>query len=253
MPFQPDTASIVIELKSSAHSSADVRFLVDAVDGIVSAAAWAAIWHGGDTAEEFAVARRHVQEQLQNPKTEGRFFPSWRESRDPEVFDSGPGAFDPTEPMDAAVRDGLNSYLRRSLWGHSPELYSRILGFASIRRLEHHSPLLLELAALVVGAAALAPALAWGIMRAVAAERRANAELQIRAVQVELLTEDLTQKRLQTSIIREIESGLRELGSENIPPEAIAAAAQISTTAVADLGSNPLIGKLTIGLSAKVA
>lgn len=82
--------------------------------------------------------------------------------------------------MDAGIRDGMNSFLRRTLWRRNRDLYSRAFGIATIKRIEQHSPLLVELGVLITGATFLPGVLIWGVMRAVASVRRANAEAKIR-------------------------------------------------------------------------
>jgi len=253
MAFQPDTALLVVELQSTTHSSADVRFVVDALDGIVSAGVWAAISYPDGQGDDLIVARRHLDEEIHRPKSRARFFPDWLQFSDPESIDAPALAFEPLDPMDAGVRDGLNSFLRRALWQRDKQLYSRVFGFASVKRIEHHSPLLIELAVALTGAIALPAVLAWGIMRAAAGMRKASAEARIREVEAEIREEELRQKKIQTRILEEVANAAHELGPQRIPRGAIEKASQISTTAVSDLGASPLIGSVTVGLSQKAA
>lgn len=251
MAFNPDTASLIVQLESKAHSSADVRFVVDALDGIVCAGIWAALFQPNALPDEFRISRSLVEEEIRRGKSQGRFFPAWEPFHEPEWIDASGFAFDPLDPMDAGVRDGMNSFLRRTIWHRDRELYARVFGIAEIKRIEHSSPLLVELAVLIAGATFLPGILIWGIMRAVASGRKSLAEAKIRESESGIREEELKQKKLQTEILEEVVATVKERGHDSISQAVVEKAAQISTTAVNDLGSSPLIGSITVGLSAK--
>jgi hypothetical protein len=251
MPFTPDTATLSVLLAPEVHTVADVRFTVDALDGIVAAGVWGAL--AADESRERAISRARslIARELLSSKARRRFFPEWTDLRDPEVLTSldPKEQFNPFDPMDGGVRDGLNSFLRRTLWVSDRETYSQLFGFAVVQRVEHHSPFLIELTIALTGAVILPALLVAGVMRAVARERRSEAEARIREAEASIREEELAQKKLQTRILEEIAQAAHELGPQGIPASAIEKAAQVSTTSVADLKSSPLIGSLTLGFS----
>src|SRR5262249_18495283 len=133
------------------------------------------------------------------------------------------GPFDPREPGDAAVRDGTNAFVERSLRRSSPTLYQNLLGFAELRRAEHHSPLFLELGVAMVGPLAICGVFAYAMMRATVGLRRERAEVRIREAEAAHREEELEQKKLQTQLLRQIVAAVEEQGAKAIPPSAVEA------------------------------
>jgi hypothetical protein len=160
---------------------------------------------------------------------------------------------DPFDPLDVGVQTGLNTMLRRILLDNDRERYEQLFAFAEVRRLEHHSPLLLETAAIIGGAIALPPVLLYGCMKAVYFGRRSEAETGMREVELETKKEELRQSQIRTQIQQHLAAAILETkfttGPINVPDTVMAETARIAATTVADLGSSPLIGSVTLGLS----
>jgi H+/gluconate symporter-like permease len=132
-------------------------------------------------------------------------------------------------------------------------LYSRLFSFAQVRRLEHHSPLLLETVAVIGVAVALPAILLYGCMWAVYYARRADAEIRIRETEAELKQEELKQSRLRSQVQEDMANAIRIAGFSpeplRISEAALAETARVITPTVSELGKSPLIGSVTIGLS----
>jgi hypothetical protein len=87
--------------------------------------------------------------------------------------------FDPRNPMDAAVRYALNSWIYRTLLQADPDLCEGMFSFARLERVEHHSPLAIELS-LIVGSALIPVILTYALLRTVTDARRRQAEARLR-------------------------------------------------------------------------
>lgn len=62
MAFSPDTAALTVQLHAEEHLSADVRFIVDALDGVVCAGIWAALSQPNALSDDFRMARSALEE-----------------------------------------------------------------------------------------------------------------------------------------------------------------------------------------------
>lgn len=163
--------------------------------------------------------------------------------------------FDPFDPLDIGVTFGLNTWMRKVIQNADIELYYRLFSFGDIARLEHKSPLVIELL-VCLGTVTLTPIiLTYGIMRAVARCKRLELDNELRETEVQLKREELRQRRIQTEILDELKSAVKHRianANINIPEGVLVAATTISSPAVAELSTNPLIGSVTLGLSTKV-
>jgi hypothetical protein len=254
-PLRPGSATFSVTLACAKHNSADISFVANAVDGLVCAGIWGAMASPPPGKEALRLAREILTEEVKRPKSAARFFPYWtgpllfpEEAR--ERLRSGE-LFSPSDPMDSALRDGLNSFLRRTLFERNREVYDELFGSARITRLEHRSPLVLEIG-MALGIGFLPVALTWGIMWAAASMKRGWEEARIRELERKIREQELEQRILETQIKKRIRDAVSELRVEDIPDAAIAAAAAVSSTAIADLGTSPLVGNITIGLSSIV-
>lgn len=264
-----DTTSLQITLKHEKHSASDVALLTQSVDGIVCASVWATIAEVRESeSDAIDSARRILSRALENDKARARFFPEFggdfavtlsgrRNRRPPNRVRSVADMpnFDPFDPLDVGVAFGLTAWFRKVLQQGDAEVYTRLFSFANIARLEHKSPLVLGLL-LAIGTGVLTPVLlTYGIMRAVGRCKRLDLENQLRETEVELRHEELRQRRIQTEILETLKNAVNERAASNnlsIPDEALAAAATISSPAVAELSTSPIIGSITLGLSSKI-
>ncbi len=260
MPIDFDTAHLSIRLRSTEHSIADVAFITEAIDNMVIASVWSAMLEAEPKDEAVARAKAIIVESIDRPKAAGRFYPrffegrlfrvplSRRESIDLDLLD-----FDPYDPLDAGVQIGMSSWLRRTIYSRDFELYRQLFSFGRVRRLEHHSPLLIELAVVLGVGVTIPGVLVYGLMTAVHRARRSAAEAEIREIEADLKKEELKQQRQKTRMVEDIADGVHELSARRqleIPKEVLVLTAQLGAPSVADLGSSPLIGELSIGLSA---
>jgi len=264
-------ATLTVVLPFQSDSAPSLHLVIGALNGLVSAGVWAGLRSHGGKDPVFEKARSILEKELRRDKAAKRFYPEFGDSRSKDVrskkvrskdvrskderkWFTPPEAlkeFDPGDPFDAAVRDALNSYLRRTLCQADPALAVELFGFARVTRVEHNSPLLVELALFIAMGIAIPMLVVLGGMRAAFSLRKQDVELEIRSIQRDTLQEELRQKKLQTRIIAAAAEVAEELDIHEFPHEAIAEGAQISTTAVHDLGTSPLIGSLTLGLSTK--
>jgi len=264
MPEPFDEATLTVTLKSSQHTVADVAFLVNSIDNLTMASLWGSLKDVSPQDATLNWARHTLQEtMITSRKRERRFFPGLLEyisgrsqfegnrRRFGEDFEL---EFDPFDPLDVGVQSGLNAMLRRLLRENDSEQYGRLFSFAVIRRLDHHSPLVLELAAVLAGAVAMPALLLYGCMAAVYYGRRREAEVSIREAERGLKEEELKQSKIRTHIQEQMAASIADRFSNQpreIPDVVLAETARIASTTVADLGSSPLIGSISIGLSAK--
>jgi hypothetical protein len=98
----------------------------------------------------------------------------------------------------------------------------------------------------------LPPLIVFGLFRAIASASRRNAEAKIRETEARLKEEELRGVKLRNDILECVRDTVREAsvgGALRVPDEVLVAAANVSSPAIADLSSNPLIEKVTIGFS----
>ena len=213
--------------------------------------------------DDISHARAILTRAMRSEKAAARFFPEFgthflkRPGRGNysilTVADIGD--FDPFDPFDMAVAFGLNCWLRKVIREGNSGLYDRLFSFANVARLEHKSPLVVELL-ISIAAVTLTPIiLTYGIMRAVARCKRLELDNELREAEVGLKREELKQRRIQTEILQELKTTVNDrISNQNldIPDGVLVAATTISSPAVAELSTSPLIGSVTLGLTTKV-
>ncbi len=250
----PAAASLAITLASPHHTVEDVAFLVQSIDNLVMASVWGALAQESLEDETLAWAKSVASANLQqSPKSSIRFFPYLGSIRR-DTIQWHPEDYDPFDPLDIGVQAGLNTWLRRVLLRADPKRYEQLFSFAEIHRVEHHSPLLLETVVLLsAGLIALPVALFYGTMKAVYYIQRDEANLAIRQTEVKLKEEELAQSRIRTEVQRHVADGIKQTkfgkDGQAVPDTVLAETSRIATTSVADLGSSPLVGSVTLGLS----
>ena len=90
-------------------------------------------------------------------------------------------------------------------------------------------------------------------MRAVSSHRKMEAEIRIREREADIKDEELRQKKIQTAIVEEIYTSIKSQRGSNldIPEKVIENAASFAVSSVSELGSSPLVDKITFGISSK--
>jgi hypothetical protein len=248
-----DLIGFRVVLAEGQDTIASLRFLTEALNGIVSAAVWGSLAHTESNDPWVHRTRELLHSYVRDPKASRRLFPGFDHSLgDNFVFQIlDEQAFEPTDPMDSATRYALDSWFLRMLQKRDPALYREIFAFARLDRVEHHSPLAIELS-LIIGAATLVPVLlTYTLMRTITDARRRVAEARIREAEAGIKEEELRHVQIQTRILETVAVAAEELAAHDIPKDAITAAAKVGTSSVADLASSPLIGSVTLGMSTK--
>lgn len=262
-----DHASLTIVLANAEHSSADVALLVEDIQALITASLWASFSSPDLSDETLLKAKRILLEGLESAKAGVRFYPSFRQilnvpglipfgqNGDELVSQTGGGDLDfrSDDALDVGTLVGVNSWMRRQVLAHDIELYRKVFGFATIDRLEHHSPLVIEVGIALTSAVAVPILLTYGLLRAVAKAKRANAEAEIRQAEADDRKEIVKQRKVQTEIISEVRDAIKSERSRNedfhVPDEVLVNAAKIAEPVVAELGSSSLIEKVTFGAS----
>jgi len=264
MPIDYDRAYLRIKLNTEQHSVAEVATLLQVVDNLVSAPVWAGILDRefADRDESFAQAREILGSSADLPKAKRRFYPGFSRNfaygrladgfRDSELLEEPAGS---NEPLDIGVQVGLNYWLKRVVRDADPNLYKRLFDAPGVSRLEHHSPLLLEVCVLLGATVAGVVLLTYGLLRAAAVSNRKEIENRIRRAEATSKEQEALQREIQTEMLSEVRDAIREQRKDDdfaVPESAVAAAVAIASPSVAELNSNPLIKNMTFGASFKV-
>lgn len=255
MPEQTDIAYLRIELGSTEHSVADVSMIVEDLEGLITAAIWGSMLEREMRDGPLRRARQVLENSMSESKARARFYPGFTIHGTDGISllnNEINRGFNPYNPLDAGLQIGLDAWFRRSIFKESPELFNELFSFASVRKLEHHSPLIVE-TVIVIGVLSTPVVLAYSLMKAASKARRDEAEARIREIEAEQKEEELKQMRLRTRMMKSITESIEELKAKDklkIPNEAITKAVQVASPAIADLGENPLIKEVTFGVTA---
>lgn len=254
MADEQQVATLRVELASPQHSIADVALIVEDLDSLVVGALWGSMVRPEDGTLERA--RAILMESVNSPKAGGRFYPYFHRLnfREPFSFKGDPydrNDFDPYDPLDAGMQFGLNSWFRRAIFQRNPDLYGELYSFADVRKLEHHSPLIIELG-IVMGVLSSPVILAYGLMTAAARARRMEAEADIREAEAESKWQEAKQRALQTRMMAAVTETVEKQAAEGrlkVSEQAITTSVQVASPGIADLGENSLIKEITFGIS----
>jgi hypothetical protein len=253
MPEDEQIATLRVELSSIEHSMADVALIVEDLDSLIVGALWGAMIRPQGNNEVLWRARSILEGSAAEGKAGSRFHPQfYRITFDETAYLEPQGGFDPFNPLDAGMQFGINSWFRRALFQRDPGLYRELCSFADVSRLEHNSPLIIELS-IAIAAVSAPVVLAYGLMTAAARARRLEAEADIREAEAESKKEEAKQRALQTRMMQAVTERVEKQAAEGrleIPKEAITKAVQVASPGVADLGENSLIKEVTFGISA---
>ena len=253
MPDDEQIATLRVELSSVEHSMADVALIVEDLDSLIVGALWGAMTRPQGENDVLSRGRSILERSAAEGKAAARFHPRfWQITFDEIDYREPEGGFDPFNPLDAGMQFGINSWFRRALFQSDPKLYRELCSFADVSRLEHHSPLLIELS-IAVAVLSAPVVLAYGLMTAAARARRLEAEANIREQEAESKKEEVKQRALQTRMMQAVTEAVEKQAAEGkliVPKEAITKAVQVASPGVADLGENTLIKEVTFGISA---
>jgi hypothetical protein len=243
---------VTITLGPERLNVADLAAATEALNGIVSGGVWAAINSDSEESRELRRAWRILSDESAGRRAAARFHPGfyeelsvhWRK-RWPDRERLGLSAY---EPLDAGMQAGIFAWMRRSLYREDPKLCASLFDFAQIRRIEHHSPLLMEVA-IFLGAVTLPAFLVFGCLKAAALARKSNAEAEIREEEARIRREEGKQQEMKTRVQKLIEEEIYRQASEGklkVPKEAVVEFVRVVSPSVADLGDTSLIKDLTI-------
>lgn len=262
MAVEFNTASLSIQLYSETHSMSEVGSLVEILQSLPMVSFWASIFNQESEDDEVIIARKILSEDVLKDGNDNRFFPHFkslvRHLDDPfaliELSDYFKG-LDPFNVMDVAVMQGINIWARKLIYLKNRQLSYKLFDYAQVSRLEHYSPLLIELSIILGGAIALPILLTYGIMRAVASNRRAEAENQIRENEAKIKNEEFKQKQIQTIMLEEIHNAMDEQkqreGYIKVPEKVMENVAGFAVSPIAELGKSPLIDKVSFSIISK--
>jgi hypothetical protein len=254
-----DSASLGIQLSSESHSTSEVGYIVDIIDSLPMVSFWSALVTPETNDKNIFIARELLSESAMRGKAKHRFYPLFH--RDFHLIDENRYApfqslpkFDSFDPLDIGVIAGVNTWAKRVIFQKDKNLYNQLFNFAAVSKLEHHSPLVIELA-IAISIPSLPIILTYGLMRAAASYRRLSAEADIREKEADIKDEELKQKRIQTAILEEMKSSIEQQGIKKekirIPEKALENVATFGVSSVAELAHSPLIDKMTFGISTK--
>jgi len=263
--LRPDKLMLEIKMTSDSVSIMDTNWIVGLVDNLAMAGVWGALSSQDIADVELLEARNAIYDTFNHRKSMRRFHPEfysmfgdWMDKNDSNQigrrFRIDIKAFDPFDPLDIGIQLGMNVWLKTALQQYSPSLAESVFSFAQAERVEKKSPLVVTLAVGTAMGIGLPALLVYGCMIAAVRVRRQEAEARIREIEVDLKHEELRQQRLRTTILESLSDGIHELASEKkltIPDEVLTETARVASVSVANLGSTPLIGSVTLGLSAK--
>lgn len=264
MPYS-QRAFLRIELKSEYHSLSEITSLVQVLDNLLMASVLGAMNDSNLKDENLLKARYILHGAIkQNQKSDERFNPYFKNYFEPFLLperiylennyrvNEENNELDSSNPMDLGMQLGINAWARKEIYLHDRTLYNNLFTFAEVKKLEHNSPLLIEIS-VVLGAAIVVPAvLLYGMFRAVQILRKKDLENDIRQNEVNQKQVQLTQSERRTEIITIIRDVLKEKMSNNeviIPDSVLAEAAKIADVSIAELKGDPLINQLSVGIN----
>ena len=259
MSVQYDTATLSAQLNSKAHTMGEINHLTEVIGNLPMIAFWSAMAIPHQNNNTISQAQEILRKSAEHHRSDNRFYPGFiNEFIHIGEIDWLPFSnffdYSPVSSLDSGVIVGINAWARQEIYRNNPELYNKLFHFAEVSKLEHRSPLVLELA-VAIAIPSLPILITYGLMRAVASHRKMEAEIRIREREADIKEEELRQKKIQTAIVEEIYTGIKSQqsidGHIDIPEKVIENAASFSVSSVGELGSSPLVDKLTFSISSK--
>jgi hypothetical protein len=240
------SARLTIELAGSRHSLAEVAETLELLDLLVGSVLIAGIsdkpWD--HLSENIA---RAAQYDLRGNLAPRRFFPSFQFRRGGLPEDESWSR----APLDVGVLVGMCSWLRRTLQEHdaktSTELSSRIY----IAKLEHHSPLLLELVALVGGIGIVTMGLVAACMKTLRDSREDEFRGQLRELELKDRAQSVRQQQIRTAIMERVSENYARMGTPPVSDTVISEMAKIAYVPIAQAVESSFIKEINFSLEAK--
>ena len=240
-------AILRIETRPGGESVVELASLTESLDSLVLAAIWGGLASHNVGDADIERVRELLQRLRSRPKATSRLFPSFARQ---DNFT--PEEYDPFDPLDVAVQQGLNYWLKAVVRKADERLYQRIFSVASVERLEQHSPMVMEVALLIAAVPSITVLLIYSCLRAAAFSRKAEAEADIRETEADIKREELRQAKLKTKMLEHLSEGVADLRfpqlSAKIPPEVLQETARVAVSSVADLSGSPLIDKIEFSI-----
>jgi len=262
MSIDFDSAVLTISTRGR-ESVADLTEIIDALDGLLAAAVWGALADPHSDDENILQLRALIKDLPSSPKRSARFYPQFGglvpQRRGLEIeYPSGFWPiedFDPFDPLDASVQYGLNKWLKITIKHADPKLYRNIFSVASIEKLEHRSPLVMEVGLAMGLVVTSTIALMFACMRAASMFRRWEAEADIREAEVAIKREEAHQAQLRTRMLEHLAESVQDLSfskkGKEIPAEVLVEVARVATYPISELANSPLIDKIGLSVDLK--
>jgi hypothetical protein len=160
-------ARLVIQRDQPSENVSDLADLIGALDGLIVPCAWLSIVaQEGLEADERARLYQALGSRRGSEKARARFYPSFGVQLGASIppitlasWDDELGSEDVLDPLDAldiGLQYGLNTWFRQTVRQLDDQTYNRVFGFASVERIEHRSPIVIETAIVVGGIAGTA-------------------------------------------------------------------------------------------------
>jgi hypothetical protein len=244
-------ARLVVTAGGNIDPHSDLIMVSEALDGVISGVIRSCLIDSETEIELFRRAREIILHAARARKARVRFRPDFADSLTSQ--DAVRGGFDPFDPLDAAMEFGINAWMRRVILQEDRYLYDELYSFARLTRLTKASPFLLELTILAAGAVLLPAILVVGVLRAVASADRHTTNNAIGTAEAGSKQEEFKQRELQTEIMGYLRDEVRDrhrAGEQLVSDGVMTAIATITSPAVRELKSSPLIEKINIGFSA---
>jgi hypothetical protein len=236
-----EIGTLTITMAAKEHSSADLASLSDMIEGLVMAGVWGEIAFGKS---DLARRAQEILKAFAGPK-------EWSpRSFLPYPFRTPLGD---EWAMSPDTYNQRNAHARRFIMRKSPSTYRELFSFVQIRRLEHHSPLLIELA-ILSGPLLVAPLLVLAWSRVASDMRRHAASADIDEALARTKKAEAGQAESKDKIMDYMAQSAAKQLSENkleVPKEVLHEAAKAAFAPVVDLSGSDLLQDALAAVSKK--
>jgi hypothetical protein len=151
-----------------------------------------------------------------------------------------------------ALTSLIQTALMRAEVMRNPGTFRQLFEICSIKKIDYGSPLTIEAVGVITGLTILPALMFYSCMRAIEGYHRFVAESEVRQTEVSIKKQELAQQEIRTQVLRSIRD-LIEVGNQEHPlqisNELLAEVLRVNATPVAQLGSSPLIGSVSVGFA----